>query len=292
MKLLATAFTFIVLSIAVITSCEEANEPNPNPLFRIEFSDGTQITENNISYYDSSAHLLFLKMDFELDQSFSGFTVFVGNDTVFSGVIHLCLWSSMPKTPHFMTDCFHYGYNILEMGFYGNTNDLRNDPRIINALKSRSLLRNGISCTMDTIEITALENSSRVACTITLENQDDIGYYVLDPAKMGDLHFNYFTGGVTLRNSETKVSYPLRWSVPYVEWDNLSMDHFYLLQKNSKVTFTFQSSDYHRMEPGSYSTWFSFCGPRHNIPEFNLNQPDGRIWVGTILLTLNDVIVK
>lgn len=283
---------FIILTIAFITGCDKADEPNPDPAFRIEFSDGTQITENNISYYDSSTHLLFLKTDVELGQSVSRFYVFTGNDTVYSGVIHSCLFSSMPKTPHFLTDCFHYGKNILEMGFYGNSKDLRNDPRIINALKSRNLLRNGISCTIATVEITPLENYSQVACTITLQNHDDTGYYILDPAKMGDLHFNYFTGGLILRNMETKVHYSLRWSAPYAEWDDITMDHFYFLGKNSKVTFTFQSSDYNRMEQGSYFARFSFCGPSHLTSEFDLNQPAGRIWVGTIASTFDGIIVE
>ena len=153
-------------------------------------------------------------------------------------------------------------------------------------------MRNGISCTIDAVEITPLDDYSLITCTITLENHDGVNYYILDPAKMGDLHFNYFTGGVTFKNTETKVRYPLRWSVPYAEWDNIAMDYFSLLEKNSRVTLTFQSSDYHRMETGSYSASFRFCGTKHHTPEFNLNQTGGRIWVGNIHSAIDDVIVE
>lgn len=282
---------FSLLSVLFFTSCEE-DETILDSEFRIEFSDGTQITANNILYCDSSTHLLFLKGNLELSQSVSDFNLVVNNDTVFNGIIHSCVLSSPPPLPHYISDCFLYGNNILEIGFYGDSNDLRNDPRIINALKNRNLLRNGIGCTIDNIGINPQDNSSQVICTITLKNNDDVDYYIPDPGKMGDLHFSYFTGGLTIKNTNTKISYPLRWSVPYPEWNNISIDDLSVLKKNSTVTFTFQSSDYHKMDPGNYSARFRFCGITHHTADFNLNQENGRIWVGAIISTFNNIIVE
>ena len=45
-----------------LISCESESDTNLNDSeFKVEFSDSTLITENDLLYYDSSTHLLFLK---------------------------------------------------------------------------------------------------------------------------------------------------------------------------------------------------------------------------------------
>jgi hypothetical protein len=101
----------LALSQMILTGCEK-DETKWKSEFKIEFSDGTLLAENNISCYDSSTHLVFLKKDFELNQSVSDFHVVINNDTVFNGVIHSCVLSSPPPLPHYIMDCFLHGNNI------------------------------------------------------------------------------------------------------------------------------------------------------------------------------------
>jgi hypothetical protein len=70
------------------------------------------------------------------------------------------------------------------------------------------------------------------------------------------------------------------------------MEDFSLLKKNSKKTYTFQASDYYKMEAGIYSAKFQFCGTKHHTPDFTLNQEEGRIWIGTIISTIDNIIVE
>ena len=109
---------------------------------------------------------------------------------------------------------------------------------------------------------------------------------------MGDLDFNYFTGGLTLQNMDTKLTHLLRWSVQSGTWSNINLDDLSLLKKGSKVTYTFQSSDYYKMEPGKYSARFRFCGTEQCTPNINLNQKEGRVWVGQMLSEIDNIMIE
>jgi hypothetical protein len=292
MRYLIVVLTLGLLPVLFFSSCLNDNTLDEQDEFRIEFNDGTLIAERDILFYDRSTHLVYLKRDLELTPNARDFTVSVAGDSIFNGVIYSCNLSSMPPTPYFIDDCFHYGNNILGIGYQGESNDLRNDPRITDAFKNRNLLRNGISCRIDKVEIVSFENYSRVICTITIQNNDNINYYILDPGKMGDLDFTYFTGGLTLRNMGTKLSYPLRWSVQSGTWSNINTDDLSLLKGGSKVTYTFQSSDYHKMEQGTYSARFRFCGTEHCTRDIKLDQKNGRVWVGQLHAEIDNIMVK
>ncbi len=290
-------YVIVILSLGLLpflflSSCQNDNALEAHGEFRIGFSDGKSITTKDILFYDRSTHLVYLKRDLELAPGATSFSVSVAGDTIYHGVVYPCVLSSMPPSPYFIVDCFQYGNDILEMGYQGESNDLRNAPVIIDALRSRNLLRNGISCKIEQVEIKSFENYSRVICTLTIQNNDDVNYYILDPGKMGDLDFNYFTGGLTLQNMDTKLSFPLRWSVQSGTWSTINPDDLSLLKGGSKVTYTFQSSDYHKMAPGKYSARFRFCGTQHCTADLNLNQKNGRIWVGQLLSDIDNITVQ
>ncbi len=288
---------FILISSFIIslflTSCESENDTNVNDSgFRLEFSDGTEISESDILYYDSATHFLFLKEILDFNQSISGFSILVNNDTIYKGIKHSCMLSSPPHTTFFITDCFHYGHDIVELGYYPYSADLRNDQRIINAFKNDNLLRNGLKCTIDSIKVNSFENYSEVICKITVINNDLIDYYILDPNKMGELDFNYYTGGLSFQNIDTEVSSFLRWSVSNPDFGNLTMNDFSILSRNSKVSYTFKSSDYYKMDKGFYKATFRFCGLNSNTSEFNLVQDKGRVWVGEAISIVDSIKVE
>jgi hypothetical protein len=286
MKLLDFILTIgFVLSIF---SCETEDYPE----FRIAFSDGSEINQNDIQFYDSSTHLLFLKKDFELNHYASRFSVLVGNDTIYQGVKYSCLLSYPHYEPFFISDCFIYGKDIIEIGFYPFSKDLRNDPRIINSFKNNNLLRTGLSCTIDRITVKSFDSYSEVSCKITITNNDRISYYILDPGKMGESDFSYYTGGLNFKYIDTQTSSFLRWSGENPDWDNLMMNDFTVLPGKSEISYTFKSSDYHKMDKGFYYAYFSFCGPKHNTSDFELNRFNGRIWVGHALSIKDSILVE
>ncbi len=300
MKTLNIVLVLGLVFTLYLISCESENDTNLNdPEFKIEFSDSTFITENDMLFYDSLTHLLFLKQGFNLSQSISGFNVLVGNDIIYQGIIYSCHHSNPPPSPFIIGDCLFYanggGNDIVEMGYYKDSEDskdLRNDPRIINALKNSNLLHNGLSCQIDNIIVNAFENYSEVTCTITIKNNDNINYYILDPKRMGEENFSYFTGGLYLRRTDNQADASLRWLNPYSDWDELTINDFSLLASDSEITYTFKSSDYPKINKGIYKVRFSFCGTKHETSEFDLNQDNGRIWVGEVKSSINGILVE
>ena len=285
-------FSIIVSGIAMI-SCESLNDTHIKESgFRLEFSDGTVVGGNDILFYDSSAHLLLLKENLELKQGVTDFDVLVKSDAIYQGTIFSCYSSFWPSSQYIITDCFFYGKNVIEIGCYSNTNDLRNDPRIINALGESGLLHRGLSCSIENIKVNSFDNYSAVECNITIKNNDDFSYYILDPAKMGELDFNCYTGGLSFLNINTKVSSFLRWSVPNSDWADLTMNDFSILKGGAEVKYTFKSSDYYKMEKGVYKAQFRFCGLKYSLPDFNLSQKDGRIWIGELNNSMENITIE
>lgn len=287
---------FLILSMAInliFYSCESEDRLTVyDPEFRIEFSDGSKIIEDDIILYDSSTHLIFLQHDLSFNYAIKGFNVLVDNDIIYNGIIHSCMLSTPPPVTYYISDCFFYGNNIIELGSYGSSEDLRNDQQIMNALKYSYLLYKGLSCCIDSIAVSILDRGSSASCKITVTNNDKINYYILDPEKMGELDFNYYTGGLSFQNIETKANFSLRWSVSNPEWSNLTINDFTVLPGNSKMSFTFKSTDYYKMDKGFYNTRFRFCGLLHNTNEFDLRQDNGRIWVGSIVVSKDSIFVE
>ena len=283
--------TGLFLSIILI-SCQKDNDEIDKDIsgFSIEFSEGTTITEKDILYYDISTHILYLKEKLTLKQGASLFNVLVDSVVIYQGVIHPSVLSTPPSQPIFISDNSMYGNDIIQIGCYDGLSDKRSDQRIINALENSNLLHYGLKCTIDSINVTSYEDYSKVTCTITIKNNDQFNYYILDLTKMGDLKFNYYTGGLTFKNIETKISSFLRWSIP-CDWSNLSLEDLSLLKSGEQINYTFESSDYYKMDTGTYEANYSFCGTRHNTSNFELNQKDGRIWVGRIPYSFNNIIV-
>jgi len=292
MKTINITLTIGLITVLFISSCENINDITNNDTFRIEFSDGTFITENHISFYDSSTHLLFMKVNMALNESVTDFDLLVNGSRIFEGVIHRCELSTPPPSPHYISNCFLYADDIIELGFYGESGDMRNNKEIIDAFKNNGLLRNGISMKIDNAEIITRGNHSEITCTISLKNNDNINYYVPDPDKMGDLDFNYYTGGLLLKNKETSVTYPMRWTASNPDWENITINDLSVLEAGSEISFSFECSDYNKMEPGNYSARLRYSGVIPRTHNLDTEQSNGRIWVGNIYATFENIIVE
>ena len=293
MKIIKLILCLGAFAYLLLPSCESDNDTIINEYkYRMKFSDGLEITENEIFFYDSTTHFLFLKNNLDLNQEASGFSVFVNNDVIYSGIFYSCILSTPPPETFFISDCLLYGQNVIDIGYYPYSIDLRNDPKIINALEESGLLQSGLTCEIDSIHVNSLENSSEVICKITITNQDMIPYYILHPNSMGELNFNCYTGGLSFQNIDTKSGSFFRWSVLNPDYANLTMDDFLLLPEKSEVSFTFKSSDYHKMVKGYYNATFRFCGLKYNVAQFELIQHNGHIWLGTSISEFDSLKVE
>lgn len=266
--------------ICIITnSCD--TDPNDLEL-TIEFSDGILLTENDIEFYDSSTNTYYLKSDLLSETPITDFKVNVNNDSILGGAFHSCALSSMPPTPYYISDCFFSGRDILTIDYYGNDENLLNDSKIINSLKENNLFRKGLSCQIDSIIVIESENQTDVISTITLSNHDDISYYIPDLNKMGEQYYTDYTGGLYFSNINTGLSSFIKDSNSNRQRDDIKIGDLAILKPNSSVTYTYKSRNYYAIPKGEYKVRVRFMGIIYTANDFELNQDNGRIWVGEI----------
>jgi hypothetical protein len=299
MKKLISFFIFGLLISYVQISCDSEKDTKHNiPGFSIEFSDGTIIKEDDILFYDSSTCILFLKKNLTLiigpeesPYTYTKFSVFVNEDKIYEGIFYPVIFEAMAPEPYISSKTYpDFNSNILEIKQH---KDIANDYRIIESLKKSNLLHHGISLTMDSVKIFSYQDSTLI-CSFTLRNNDFINYYIPDPVKMGISNFNNYTGGgLRLKNKETnKYHWSNRDSITS-DWDILTMEDLSILESKSKITFTYMSSYSPKIVPGLYQGDLRYNSMNYFLPvTLNLDQENGRVWVGTIFSNIDNIIFE
>ena len=287
---------FCPILFFILISCERENRDS----FLIEFSDGTVIHEEDISFYDSSTCIIFLKDKLTLPNEtgeppnveYPTFSVFINDDLIFDGIIYPALVAAVSPSPFFIPSPTA-PTNIIPIeyaGFHTNTKDVRNDKRIIDYFDNSNLLHHGISCSIDSVYVHSYIDSS-VTCTFTIRNNDDVNYYIPDPIKMGSHIFNNYTGGgLWLKNKESNEYH---WSIQDVNlgWDVLTLDELTILQSKGEISFTYTSSFYPKIGKGIYEGDLRFLSMYHfRSVTLSLDQENGRVWVGRLYSRIDNVI--
>jgi len=208
--------SILVIAITMfVISCKSDNNPlSADPEFSLKFENGIIINEKDIVFYDSSSCNLLLKNKIQFNYMAKGisgyeflkFSVHVDNDTVYQGIVIPAFTAGVPETPYIESDLYlDFDSDIIPLRYYRqftSPEDKRNDPRIISAFERSDLLKHGISCKVDSIYKSS-DNDSSVVCVFTMENHDDINYYLPDPNKMGYLNFSSCVMGLNLINKNT-----------------------------------------------------------------------------------------
>jgi hypothetical protein len=60
------------------------------------------------------------------------------------------------------------------------------------------------------------------------------------------------------------------------------MEWMSLLEGGSSVTLTIAYDQFGALQPGTYDAFFSYPGMHHQVGRSDLEQQDGRIWLGDI----------
>ncbi len=288
-----------LIGLISLFSCESEINEDDKSGFYIEISDGTIITEDDLLYYDSSSCILFLKdlIYLSYKESESGnllenwFTVFVNGDTIYQGAIYPYdyMTSAGPPLPFIIyRDIHDLDRSVLEIRFAGFSNDLRNDSRIINALKNSGLLFSGITFTIDSVEVFDFFPYDSVRCVISVYNPDPINYYILDPQKMGETYYSLYNGGLVFTRHETGYETGFE-GIYHSEYGTITEEDFSLLKANSSLSFAFSSTTYFISFSGIYKCTFNL---RYRGSNIDLNQPDGRIWIGNVSSSIDNIVIE
>ena len=216
---------------------------------------------------------------------FTEFTILVDDEMIYDGIIYPDLVAAPSPVPFFIASTTYPNIEssiiqIKHLGFFTETEDVRNDQRIIHSLNKSSLINHGLTSIIDSVHYSQLDDSTLV-CSVTITNHDHINYYIPDPLKMGQGHFNYYTGGLRLIHKVSNEYFYPDYGDATTDWNYLELDDLSIIEGQSEVSFTFESCYDISIDEGSYECWLWYGNLRH-LYTFNLelNQPDGRIWVG------------
>jgi hypothetical protein len=286
---------FIAL-LLLLAGCNQ--EPDINPPrgegFSMKINNQTVLSAIDIDYYDLSTHFIYLKgtnsfLNYKLARD--SFRIYANGEKIYSGVFHSWVMSSMPLGPAIYTPAMFYGEYIIPITFssYFDSNgkkvpqtDLRNDPRILQALKSWNQLHEGLQCTVKSVQV---NTGGQVSLELELVNNDTFNYYYLDPDKMGLGLFHYFTNGLSFWNATLQKSYANH--VQHIQpepWDSWDMNWLSLIASHEKKTIRIRYTQFDPIPAGQYKLYFRFPGLSH-VEKGDLVQRYGRIWLGDLDLS-------
>ena len=281
----------VSLLILGLSSCDNSDsgtdqgDYNQKPIDSgtfISIGDNMIYSYSEILLYDSSTHIIYFKEKHpEFDKIRQpSFALYDKGDTIYQGEIWPSYNSSLPSGAYIASMPFFYQNYALRIDFMeGSKPDLRNDPRIIQSLKDKELLHSGLTGAIQTLEI----SGSLARLDFVVTNLDKSELLILDPGKMGQKLFHYFTNGLYLRNLETNniIASKLEFQAP-IPADGWKKEWLTLISPGGSVLFTLNYKFDKAINPGNYSAWFEYPGLSSQVDIQEVFQLNGRIWLGDI----------
>ena len=287
----------LLIATLFFTGCDDDDfysDVKPGGVW-MKMGDGMVVGTSDIDCYYASTSTFFLKKDLPYlkKADYGGsFSVFVDNTEIYNCTIKSIVSSSFPEGIFLMNAPFYQTY-IMPIGFSSFLSDkknvipdLRNDPRIINALKKYGQFREGLKFEIQSVK----KSNGNMIFTGELYNPDTFDYYYLDPDKMGMGLFHYFTNGLSLYDMNF-TSYTNREIFiepdPWDSWDKKWMS---LLKRGERKKISLSYNNFEEVPPGNYHAYFSFPGLSYTTEKKEIRQADGRIWLGNISVAKEFII--
>lgn len=237
------------------------------------------LKHSEIEFYDWSSHIIYLNVEKEKEKHSGQYFVFKADDkSLFLGIFFSMFMSSIPPFPSIIaTDDFFLPKDVVGIagyGFHENSMYLEKNTEFRFALENSGLLKEGID-----VELTGLtrENSSTLKCTFKVTNLDRENIYILDPDKMGDSRFHYYTNGVGLRMAD-KYYWANDFDVTASE--SIITSWYYKLAPGKSMVRTVKQNGYSSLPTGEVEASFRFPGASIKNPG-EWRKKDGRVWLGS-----------
>jgi hypothetical protein len=245
------------------------------------------LEQNEIDYYDGSSHLIYLKNNSSLIKYISGASIdtYVDSTFIYPLVIYPMTTNSYARAgANIMSWPSLYPSNVIFIDyadFQGET-DCRNDIRIIDVLENNNKYHEGLSCDIQSVQVTT---DHKVKLDLTLSNNDTFDYYYLDPVKMGLNLFHYFTDGLTLTDNQEHKYMQRIGSIPPVPWNSWNMGWLSLIKMGEKIDISILYDQFDTIPSGLYKASFLFPGLSYQVTKNDIQQEEGRIWLGEMTIT-------
>jgi len=293
----------LVILLFWAAGCETEQNPEwavhpPAPDFPLLLTDGFCLVSGNrvvldrydIDYYDFSSHLIYLNETGAFEEKYQKpGTACVYADSIkiyeLSLVSHFA--SYIPQGPVIWYPLIFYpDYTVhIDMAWYYayewlDKPDPREDPNIVEALERYGQFRHGLQGEISAVRYTP---PGHVELELELLNEDSLNYYYYDPEKMGMGVYHYFTNGLFINDTATHKTYT--HDVTHVQLEagsGTGLEWMSLLEAGSSATITLIYDSFDEIPPGTYFADFVFPGPHSVAERGELEQEDGRIWLGDL----------
>jgi len=285
---------FIALIFLFMIGSERDELPVSGDGLSMTIGDKVVLTAKDIDYYDLSTHFIYLKgaNSFHTDKLVrDSFQIYANGEKIYSGVFHSGYMSSMPMGPAIYTPGSFYGNYVIPITFIDRFDqtgkimpptDPREDPRIIDALKSHNQLHVGLQCEIRSVQFSP---PNQIKMELELINNDSFNYYYLDPEKMGLGLFHYFTNGLSFWSPTLQKSFENH--VQHIQpepWDSWQMNWLSVIGSHEKKSISINYTNFDPILTGQYKLYFRFPGLAH-VEKADLTQQNGRIWLGELDLS-------
>jgi hypothetical protein len=271
-------------------------------LSELALRDEPWIASENIERYDFSSHCIYLKKIVpqpvkNVPLGGTPFVVMAGNQRCYLGGLWTGESSFSPPegTPLIYAMPSFMPPDIIEIGpghsysrglrIPNMRPDVRTDARVKQALIENGQFHAGMDLTLDKVEISRRENGSSLKYTYTLKNSDKDNLYVLDPDKMGKALFHYFHNGPVLlpdSNDSPIGADTSKISTKPEPWDKIDTAWLTLIKSGESMMRTVTLDAYPVIAADKFVCRFRFNSPMGGVSKDIRQQPNGRIWMGSI----------
>ena len=265
-----------LLTLIVLTSCEKIGR---DAVFVI--NGKTEFTADDISFYDTSAHILYLKRnhsEFE-DLERGSFAFYDRGEPVFSGEFWPGYLSYSPTGPVIMTFPLRLQKYALKIeSWFDFQGSSLNNSKLTALLNRNNLLHSGLAVS----SVSASVAGSELIFSFTLTNMDQTDLLILDPEKTGPGLFRYFTNGLHLYyldSNDELFADNIQHSTPE-PWNSWSIDWLTRLGAGESKEFTFEYTPETAVQPGEYRASFGYPGLSSQVGLEELSQDGARVWLG------------
>ncbi len=239
------------------------------------------LKNSEIEFYDWSSHMFYLNTEKKKGE-YGGRQFVVKKESnslsiskrLFVGLFFPIYMSAMPHIPTILAvDNLFVPADVVDFSLFGAypPENMDNKFEFKEALISAGFFREGIDVEMLHID---RKSSSTLSYTIRVTNNDKENIYVLDPNKMGEGRFHFFTNGVSLwKNRTSYYSQYQSISVPEVK-----SSWYTKLAPQKSIERTITLGGFTDLPTGGVQFHFSFPGSEVDAGEWK--KSNGRIWLG------------
>ncbi len=268
----------------------------------LELDEEAWIAAKDIEFYDYSSHCIYLKSnksayftkELGISMNDQPFVIQAYYKRCYIGSFHSLAMSLAPCHPYIDELSINfYPKDVLYIAPSWNQNieDERNNIYVERTLIDINKLHYGLSLVIKEIQVVDNSDTATVKYTYELKNNDQDDLYVLDPEKMGNERFHYYTNGINFQ-SNTRYIYSEYKTVTEPEpFDSWQTNWFTKIISGQTMERIVTLKGYPQIPKGHYICTFLFSNPTKTEKDDRYIN-DGRIWIGEIRSNTKTILVQ